>query len=100
MWGIENILHLFVRSAEYSRLSIVAFIIMALLVLFGYLYIRRTDKRFAFLMASWFILPTLFYMSFVTGQTAMRYYIPAIPAFIILSVGALYFIADRFKAKF
>ena len=99
MWGIENLFHLFARAAEYSWFSIPAFIFMAFLVLFGYLYIKKIDKRFAFIISLWFLLPAIFYMSFVTGQTAMRYYMPAIPAFIILSVGALYLLAERLKIK-
>jgi len=99
MWGFENLTHLFQRAAEYSWFSIPVFILIALIVALGYICIKKTDRRLALVISLWFILPALFYMSFVTGQTAMRYYMPAIPAFIILSVGALYLLAERLKIK-
>ncbi len=100
MWGIENLSHMFVRAAEYSWLSVPAFILIALTALGGYFYIRKIDRGLAFIITLWFILPAFFYMFFVTGQTAMRYYMPAIPAFVILSVGALYFLSGRVKLAF
>ncbi len=100
MLNFGNLFHIFSRAADYSWLAIPAFFMLFILILLGILYIGKINKRHALITALWFFFPTLIYMFFTTGQTAMRYYLPAIPAFIILLVAALCAIFDWLKIKF
>ena len=100
MWGVENFFHLITKAIDYSFLAVPAFFMIFAVILLGFIYIRKINKRSALIAVLWFILPVLFYIFFETGQTTMRYYIPAIPPFVILSVAALYFLWNRFKDKF
>lgn len=100
MWSFGNFFHLLSRAANYSWLAIPAFLIIFILILLGVLYIGKISKRSALILGLWFILPALFYMFFATGTTAMRYYMPTVPAFVILFVAALCAVCDWFKIKF
>ena len=100
MWNPGYFSHLIGRAVDYSVLVIPALTIVLSLLLLGIFYIARTSKRHAFMMALWFFFPVLIYMFFAAGQTAIRYYMPAVPALIILSVAALCAIFDWFKIKF
>jgi len=99
-WSLDSFFHLFSRAADYSLLFIPAFLFIFGLALLGFLYIKKLNKRHAFIAALWFLPPTFIYMFFETGQTAMRYYMPAVPAFVILSVAALCVMFDWLKVKF
>jgi len=88
-FSIANITHLISRAVDYSWLAIPAFLLIFGVVFLGALYLYRINKKNALILAFWFILPTLFYTSFTSGQTTMRYYLPAVVPFIILSVAAV-----------
>ncbi len=97
MWELSNFLHLFQRAIDYSLFAIPAFLILFIIILLGFLYISKINKRDAFIVILWFLLPALFYMFFETGHTAMRYYMPAVGPFVILSIGALGWISEKLK---
>lgn len=98
MWSFGNFFHLFSRAARYSLFSIPVFLALFVFTLTGILRIMRMNKHYAFTLCFCFFSLTLIYMFFQTGQTAMRYYLPAIPPFIIISLAAFLFIKDYFSA--
>lgn len=95
MWSFGNFSHLFSRAVDYSWLAVPAFLIILALIIFGILRILKMNKRQALIAGLWFFLPVFIYMFFRTGQDAMRYYMPAVPAFIILSVAAAGWIGEK-----
>ncbi len=100
MWGFDNFFHLFSRAADYSLLAIPAFLLLFTIILLGILYIAKINKRHAFIIGLWFFSLTLIYMFFQTGQCAPRYYLPAVPAFIILMTAVLMRISNKIKTRF
>lgn len=95
VFSIDNFTHLIARAAHYSWLTVPAFILIAGIVVAGVRYIARRNKLHGVIVCLWFALPVAFYMFFTTGQTAMRYYLPAVPAFILLFVGVALEIKER-----
>lgn len=100
IFSIGNVLHLLNRATDYSWLVIPALLLVLVFISFGILYVKKNSKPLALALALWFFLPVLFYASFITGTTTMRYYIPAIGPFVILSSAALFAIGDWLKVKF
>jgi hypothetical protein len=100
VFGIGNFIHLLFRAVHYSWLAIPVFLILGAFVLAGIFYIKKIDKKIALILALWFFFPVLFYMLFTSGQTTMRYYMPAIMPFVILLVAALSFISEKFKKNY
>ncbi len=97
MWSFGYFFHLFSRAVDYSWLAIPVFLIIFTSMIFGILYILKINKRHALIVGLWFFLPVVIHMFFRTGQTAMRYYIPAIGPFVILLVAALGWISEKLK---
>ncbi|MBI2405083.1 hypothetical protein HYV22_02795 [Candidatus Gottesmanbacteria bacterium] len=98
IFSIENFMHLVARATQYSWLAIPAFIFIAGIAALGAYSIIRRNRLYGFIVLAWFLGPTLFYIFFTTGQTTMRYYFPAVPAFILLGVGAVLWTMERIRA--
>ncbi len=94
-WNFGYFFHLFSRAVDYSWLTIPVFLIIFTLMILGILRILKINKCHALIAGLWFFLPVFIYMFFSTGQTAMRYYMLAVPAFIILSVAAISWIGEK-----
>jgi len=89
IWDFSNFFHIIARAIDYSWLIIPVFLSILSVVVLGLLYIRKFNKPSATAVVLWFLLPVLFYMFFETGQTTIRYYLSAVPPFVILFVAAL-----------
>lgn len=100
MWDFGNFFHLFSRAVDYSLLAIPAFLAIFTLLLFGFLRVWKINRCFALAVSLFFLFPTLIYMFFETGQTAMRYYMVAVPAFLILNAGAMDMIYTKLRRIF
>ncbi len=98
IFGIGNLFHLVSRAVDYSWLVIPALLLSVVFILLGILYIGKIDKKIVLVVALWFFLPTIFYLMFVSGTTTMRYYLPAVPAFVIFRVGAPGWLSDKLKS--
>ena len=98
IFSMGNFIHLIERATHYSWLAIPAFILIASITLIGTRYIIRQNKLHGIIVFLWFLMPTAFYMFFTTGQTTMRYYFPAVPAFILLSAGTVLWAIERIRS--
>ncbi|MCF7835512.1 MAG: hypothetical protein K9M15_00075 [Candidatus Marinimicrobia bacterium] len=96
-FGISNVFHLVSKAVEYSFWVVPFFVLLVSVLAIGYLGIRKISKPFALAMILWFLLPVLFYMSFVTGTSTMRYYMPAVAPGIILGTGAYFWLFGKIK---
>jgi len=62
---------------------------LILVSVLGFKYLRRINKTFAIITIVWFWSYILFYWSFDISLSQLRYFLPAVPAFVFLFIGAM-----------
>src|SRR3989344_7390395 len=83
---------------ERIWLNLPAFIwilpILIVILIFGFLKMFKQEKTLALVLGFWILLNVGFYIFFVDAQSQLRYFIPAIPPLIILSMSGIIKIYD------
>ena len=76
--------------------SIVALFLVSF---FGFKYLKKINIVFSAITLFWFLTYMLFYWLFDIGLSQLRYFLPAIPAFISLFVAAVIYLAGKINQK-
>jgi len=79
----------------YIILFIFASIFLISISILGFEYLKKINKIFAIITIAWFWSYTLFYWSFDISLSQLRYFLPAIPTFIFLFIGATIYAINK-----